>query len=114
MRCLAAIYGIMAANVDGAPEAEREVQRAFSPLHQIGRSGQKPPMFIAHAGLDKPGLNGGISGFLQQAVKQGFELEVHNHANGQHDFDILDNNDRSREIIRALVQLLKNNLGVTR
>jgi dienelactone hydrolase len=113
VKCVASIYGALAGNVDGAPEAEREVQRAFSPLHQIGRSGQKPPVFIARAGLDNPGLNQSIDAFYGQALAQGFEIEMHNHASGQHGFDILDDNDRSRDVIRALVRFLQNNLGVS-
>jgi len=47
---------------------------------------------------------------VRDALAQGVEIEVFNHARGRHGFDILDDNDRSREIIRATIEFLKAHL----
>src|SRR6266404_4405422 len=59
-----------------------------------------PPMFIARAGLDDADLNAGLDHFVQVALKNNVSLELFNHTTGHHAFDIEDNNDRSREILK--------------
>jgi len=41
---------------------------------------------------------------------RGAEIQLLNHAQGRHGFDIIDNNERSREIIRATIEFLKAHL----
>jgi hypothetical protein len=38
-------------------------------------------------------------------------IEVMNHPTGRHGFDIIDSNERSREIIQRALEFLKTNLG---
>lgn len=104
VKCLGSFYGVMG--------GDASLPAGYSPLAQVGVSGQKLPIFIARAGLDDPTLNAGLDAFVREATAKGFELQVFNHAEGQHAFDILDDNDRSREIIQAFVAFLRNSLSV--
>jgi len=66
------------------------------------------PIFVARAGLDQPMINQTIDAFVQEALAGNALLDAMNHPTGRHGFDILDDNDRSREIIAraaAFVQL---------
>jgi acetyl esterase/lipase len=61
------------------------------------------PTFIARAGLDQPLINETIDQFVQEALAGNATLDVMNHPAGRHGFDILDDDDRSREIIARAV-----------
>ena len=107
-----------------------ETLREFSPVYQLEKSaaaagpgtsnvgvGQSaikaravsmfPPIFIARAGLDDPGLNDGLDRFVQIALKHNVSVELLNHATGHHGFDIEDDNARSREILKRTIEFLK-------
>ena len=68
------------------------------------------PLFIARSGLDDPKLNKTIDYFVNEALKSNAQLDFANHAHGQHAFDILDDNSRSREIIVSTIRFIKSNL----
>jgi hypothetical protein len=61
----------------------------------------------SEAGLDDADLNGGIDRFVQIALSKNLTLNVANHATGHHGFDVQDDNERSREIIRQTIQFIK-------
>ena len=100
-----------------------ETLREFSPVYQFEQTAERerpksnsntsprvslfPPMFIARAGLDSASLNAGLDRFVQVALKNNVSIEVMNHATGRHGFDIEDNNDRSREILKRTIEFLK-------
>jgi len=66
-----------------------------------------PPMFIARAGLDNADLNDGLDRFVQLALKNNVSLELFNHPDGHHGFDIEDNNERSREILKRTIEFIR-------
>ena len=85
-----------------------ETLREFSPVHHLGNKEKNvPPIFIARAGLDDKELNDGIDRFVQVALSRNLTVEMVNHATGHHAFDIEDNNDRSREIIKRTIEFIK-------
>jgi acetyl esterase/lipase len=85
-----------------------ETLREFSPVHHLGNKDKNvPPIFIARAGLDDKELNDGIDRFVQLALSRNLTVEVVNHATGHHAFDIEDNNERSREIIKRTIEFIK-------
>jgi hypothetical protein len=63
------------------------------------------------AGLDQPDLNSIIDNFIVKAFAQNVSITAVNHATGHHSFDILDNNERSREIIKQTLDFIKTHLG---
>ncbi|MFL6208689.1 MAG: hypothetical protein ACJ74W_07535 [Pyrinomonadaceae bacterium] len=64
-------------------------------------------IFIARAGLDDADFNAGLDRFVQVALRKNLTLDLANHATGHHGFDVEDNNDRSREIIKQTVAFSK-------
>ena len=105
-------YCVAEASVSGlsAEDAEKK-RRVFSSVYQLQQGGHRfPPLFIARAGLDNPNLNAGLDALVSAALAKNLSVEVLNHASGRHAFDILDDNDRSRDIIARAVQFLRTNL----
>lgn len=85
-----------------------ETLRDFSPVYYLEKGAQvQPPIFIARAGLDGASLNAGIDRFVQLALKNNLALELFNHPTGHHGFDIEDDNDRSREILRRTIEFIR-------
>jgi acetyl esterase/lipase len=94
---------------DGGIDAERHQQ--FSVIRALGDDARSaPPVLVARAGLDHPWLNGGIDRFVQQALAKGARLELLNHPEGRHGFDILDDDVRSKQITRRTIEFLREAL----
>jgi acetyl esterase/lipase len=111
VRCLVSFYAML----DLAPAAksqgldpEKEGSAGFSPITYLGKEGIKlPPLFIGRAGLDAPSLNETVDRFIARALALNETIEVMNHLGGRHGFDILDDDDRSREIIARALEFIK-------
>jgi acetyl esterase/lipase len=85
-----------------------ETLREHSPLHQLTAKGTSlPPLFIARAGLDDANLNAGIDRFVQIALAKNLNVDLTNHSQGHHGFDIEDDNARSREIIKRTLDFIR-------
>ncbi len=85
-----------------------EVVREFSPLHRLKQAPKTfIPIFIARAGRDEPDLNAAVDSFIQEALSKKTTLDFSNHADGQHGFDVLDDNERTREIIKRTLEFIK-------
>jgi dienelactone hydrolase len=69
-------------------------------------------MFVAEAGQDRfaPGINDSIDRFVKEARARNVTLEFMIHPTGHHGFDTLDNDDRSKEIVRKTLDFLKTYL----
>jgi dienelactone hydrolase len=76
---------------------------AFLDKRDVREKGGGLPMFIARAGLDQPLINQSIDAFVQEALAGNVPLELMHHPAGRHGFDILDDDERSREIIARAV-----------
>ncbi len=87
----------------------------LSPLHQLEIS-EKPiaPMFIARMGQDMPNITDSVDRFILVALTKNVRLTLSNDPQGHHGFDIEDNTDVSREIIRQTFDFLKAQLGADR
>jgi acetyl esterase/lipase len=115
LRCAVAYYAALDLQVqpEGVPdELGDETRREHSPLRHLA-PGERPvpPLLIARAGQDHPWLNGSIDRFVQEALRQNASFDLLNHARGRHGFDILDDDARSREILRRTVDFLRTHLG---
>lgn len=88
-----------------------ELRQAFSPVHALGSAARTaPPILVARAGLDNPWLNDGIDRFVKAALATGARLDLLTHPDGRHGFDILDDDARSRGIIRRTLAFLEESL----
>ncbi|MBA2732567.1 MAG: alpha/beta hydrolase [Acidobacteria bacterium] len=110
IRCMISYYGVL----DLQDLRKRipatiadETLNPLSPLHALTNSKNKlPPMLVARAGLDAD-LNGGVDRFVQAALAKNATIDFSNHPVGQHGFDILDDNQRTREIIKQTLEFIR-------
>ena len=85
-----------------------ELRAAFSPVKALGTDAKAtPPILVARAGLDNPWLNDGADRFVAAALARGATLDLMSHPQGRHGFDILDDDARSKAIIRRTLEFLR-------
>jgi acetyl esterase/lipase len=111
IRCIVGYYpqlDLQNARKTAPASVTDETLKEYSAIHHLGnRDKGVPPMFIARAGLDDAALNDGVDRFVQLALSKNLTIEVVNHATGHHGFDIEDDNDRSREIIKRTIEFIR-------
>jgi len=117
VRCLVAFYAfldIQQSELHRTYETPEAVKN-FSPITYLTIEAEKiAPMLIARAGLDEtPGLNDSTDRFIREAISKNAAIIVANHPDGVHSFDILTDDERSREIIRDTLTFMRTHLGVT-
>ena len=89
-----------------------ETRSDFSAVLGLGEDAREaPPVLVARAGLDHPWLNDGVLRFVQAALAGGATLDLMSHPDGRHGFDILDDDARSRQIIRRTLAFLQDHLA---
>lgn len=116
IRCIAVYYGVMSLlplRNEIPPEVGDETLREYSPLELLmKREGTVPPMLIARAGLEeRPWLNPTIDRFVSEALRSNLEIDVLNHPTGHHAFDVLDDDDRSRDILVRSLRFMGRHLS---
>ena len=69
-------------------------------------------LLIASARADAtPGVNASIDRFTRYAATSGLDVEVVEHPTGPHAFDVLEDSDTSRAVIRRIVGFLRDRLS---
>lgn len=69
------------------------------------------PLFMVRAGLDEyPNCNESQDSFIKKALENNLPFTLINYRNGHHPFDVLDDNDESRNIIIQTLKFLKTHL----
>jgi acetyl esterase/lipase len=96
----------------GTPPLTDELVQGYSPAGCFpdGAPYQGPPILLARAGQDAPWLNATIGRFLAAALTANAAVDFFSHPQGRHGFDILDNDDRSREILERTLVFLEAHL----
>ncbi len=90
------------------PAITDDVVREFSPVHRLKQAAKtSTPIFIARAGREEPDLNLALDSFIQDALSKKATLDLSNHPEGQHGFDVLGDNERTREIIKRTLEFIK-------
>jgi hypothetical protein len=115
LQCGVLSYGFML-DLDGATAvANAAAQFRFANASAGRRVEDLPaqtPLLIVRAGLDQfAGLNDSIGRFVADALRCNLPVTVVNHPTGPHAFDILDDSEASRNVVRAMLAFLKTNLG---
>ena len=121
IRCMVAYYGMMDFRQfsDSIPSETAAEERAttirlfkkFSLIdHLLDHPSAIQPLFVAQAGLDDPGANASIDRFYSEACSLGVKVELVRHLSGHHGFDILDDDDTSREIIGRTLNFMQTHL----
>jgi hypothetical protein len=93
-RCAAFYYGM----------PDPETVETFKPLRQ------DVPLFIVRCGLDEFRASRNIDDFVRDALDIDLDVEFINYLEGHHAFDIVDDTDRSRDIIRKTLEFYRSHL----
>jgi hypothetical protein len=72
---------------------------------------QRLPLFIARAGGDTPQLNETLDRFVAKALARDLPITVVNHPAAPHAFDIFDDSEATREIIRQALAFMRFHLS---
>src|SRR5438874_2934419 len=113
VRCLIAFYSFMDVRQSEYRKTEdAETLKVFSPITYLNKDPSRiPPIFIARAGRDEvPTMDDSIDRFIKEAVVANVALTFANHPQGVHGFDNQNNDDRSCEIIRTALEVMKADL----
>jgi acetyl esterase/lipase len=113
VRCLVAFYAILDLRhviPPGADAAQVAGMELFSPAAQLPGSLTRVPVLVARAGLDAPAVNDSIDSFVRSALSGNAMIECLNHPAGQHAFDVLDDDGRSREIIERAMEFIRSHV----
>ena len=68
------------------------------------------PMLIVRAGLDFKIFHDSLDRFIMKCFELNANLDLYNHSTGQHAFDILDDNERSHELLNKTIQFIQKHL----
>lgn len=116
VRCVVAFYPMLDLRhvvPAGSPPQFVEGAKQLSPAaHLSSRACAGLPMFIARAGLDSSMLNQSVDLFVREALSANAALELINHPEGHHSFDLLDDNSRTCEVIASAITFLQTHLQV--
>ncbi len=69
------------------------------------------PVFVARAGRDNYMLNSAIDNFVRTAVQEDMDVTFVNYVDGHHSFDIWDETEESRNIVRQTLDFMSSNLS---
>jgi hypothetical protein len=112
--CAAFCYGYLL-DLDGATHVA-QMAKMYGLANQCeGKSvedlADDVPIFIARAGKDQfAGLNETLGRFVARALTRNLPVTVANHPSGPHAFDLFDDSETSRVIVRQVLGFLKENL----
>jgi hypothetical protein len=115
LKCAALLYGIML-DLDGSTIVA-ELSRAFRFVNPCaGKSvadlRRDMPLFVVRAGQDEtPHLNETIDRFMAHALAGNLPVSFANHDTGPHSFDVMDDSETSREIIKQVLAFMRFHLG---
>ncbi len=78
---------------------------------QVTALGEKlPPMLVVRAGRDSQFINNAIDLFVHEAINKNAEIVFYNYPNGQHAFELRDDIEQTRDILRKTFRFLTEKL----
>lgn len=114
VRCAALLYGFMLDTAGSVVLQETAETIGFSNPHEgMENFPENTPILVIRAGKDEfPGLNESIDNFETEAIARNSPVSVIRYPEGVHAFDILDDSQRSIEMIKLCVGFLRLRLNV--
>ncbi|HEY0376360.1 MAG TPA: alpha/beta hydrolase [Pyrinomonadaceae bacterium] len=114
LKCAALSYGFML-DSEGATHVAEAARKWGFANPCAGKSTadllRDVPLFIARAGQDRmPHLNETVDDFAAGALAQNLPVTLVNHPTAPHAFDLFDDTDASREIIRRILAFMRFHL----
>jgi hypothetical protein len=115
IRCATLLYGYM---IDApASTAVEDAAKTFhfaDPGMTFDDLRWDVPMFVARAGRDEcPQLNETIDRFVAEALRRSLPLTLINHSQASHAFDLFDNSELSRHVVRQAIAFLQLQLDTS-
>lgn len=114
-QCAVIYYGLMLDWDDelGISELSKQVEFAYPDRVEPFINMRKDvPIFMVRAGLDDvPNCNKSQDSFVKKALENNLPFTLINYRNGQHAFDLLDDNDETRRIIKQTLAFMKTHLA---
>lgn len=112
VKCVVSYYGPLdlQAIKDDWRLTDQEVAELSAITYLRENSAKLPPMLITKAGIDHPTITTSIDSFIAEASAKNITLDYMTHPAGQHAFDLFNNVERSREIIKRTLEFLKTHL----
>ena len=107
--CAVAYYGPM----DVRRWRDDPLAADVSPMALLERGTAVPPLLVVRAGKDHEELNESIDQFLNLAWEKDEPVELIDHPDGHHGFDVVDDDERSREIVASTLAFLSRHLGAS-
>ncbi|HTE39811.1 MAG TPA: alpha/beta hydrolase [Steroidobacteraceae bacterium] len=116
VRCQVALWPLLDLDGIGFGQAGVDQTRIDHPeqfaLRTYLRDSAFKPLFIARAGKDAtPGLNVRLDRFVGEALAANAPVTLVNHPAGVHGFDVENDDERSREIIRNVMAFVQTHIG---
>jgi acetyl esterase/lipase len=104
---LVAFYPVLGAEVMAAVMGRELAAGEGSEAFRAGSLATAPPrLFVARAALDHPALNAALDRFVAELAGAPLELELVTHPRGQHGFELLDDERRTRELVESALRFL--------
>ena len=100
VRCLVVYYGLL--DVPDAP-----LYSAVAALEGAAEVNAIPPILVVRAGRDRPLFLASTDRFVSAALSRNIPLEVVNHPEGEHAFDLRTDTRRTREAITRTLEFLR-------
>jgi acetyl esterase/lipase len=114
IRCVVALYPLLDLKQYAPPEDTLALQflKGFSAIESLPENASTMiPMLIARAGRDEiPMLNDALARFTSRALEANASITVINHPFGLHGFDNQNDDERSREIVRSVIEFMVTHL----
>jgi acetyl esterase/lipase len=112
VKCLVSYYALMDLNgLEDHFSNQPDMVSEYSARTHLKESPSKiPPMLVVKAELDRPHFNDSIDRFADEAKRLGVQLKLMYHPTGHHGFDLFDDNETSREIIKETLSFFRKHL----
>ncbi len=114
LRCLVIFYGAMAIQAfpgDRADQVPPAILDEFDLARYLEEAPERvPPILLAQGARDYPVLNEALDAFARRAEALGIEVQTFTHPQGDHAFDLGNNDLESRRIVRAALEFMVEKL----
>jgi len=114
LKCAALYYGLMLTPdhkfLKTAQNLKKLANFSTEGLEKIKQFHTDLPLLILRAGKDRKEFNQAIDYYISQAIAANIPLTLINYTEGHHAFDVLDDSEKSRDIIQQTVKFYKYHL----
>lgn len=111
LRCASALYALLDIGAGRVPPGlTSEELRPFSPLAALEQAEAVPPLQVVRAGQDHPDFTGSADRLVAAALARNIDLELVNYPEGLHAFDLRNDAERSRQVMRRVVAFFQEHL----